>query len=129
VSLLQIHLNKKGCSGRGVRYRILTAAQLEQNELAAVKTLDEGFTGVEYTLETGRLGLLDMVTHVTEAGLKTLDAAKWMPLANGTLTTQWSTYFNTRDTMILKRVFQAEHGVSQAEVDDILSGKVEVLED
>lgn len=129
MALEQIHLNKKGCSGRGVRYRPLSISQMDKNELAAAKDLDEGFTQTEYSAKVLQFGLQDMIVSVTDPGLKTLDGATWHKLDTQTLAVTWETYFTTRDTSILRRIYNTEHGCSQVEVEEIMSGKVQVLEE
>lgn len=125
----RIHLDKKGCSGRGVRYRILTGPELEENEVQAAKLLDKDATRAAYNVGVMRLGLNMMIQAVTPKDVKDPATATWEAVDQSKLDIKWTEYFTTRDTVILKAIFEREHGCTEAEVQDILSGKVEELAD
>lgn len=125
----QIHLKGRGHSGRGVRYRVLKPSELDANEVAASKTLEEGFTASEYSVETMRLGLAVMVLAYTETNAKDLPSARWTQSDRAMLDRQWDALFTTRDTNVLRRIFREEHGVNDDEFEAIMAGKVEVLAD
>jgi len=127
--MFQIHLKGEGFSGRGVRYRILTPSELDRNEITAAKTLDDAFTRAEYQVEVQRLGCVQMIVAYTDEGVTETQTAKWTTASAATLDTQWDSVFCTKDSGVLRAIFQREHGVSKDEVDAILKGKAEVLAD
>jgi hypothetical protein len=127
--MFQIHLKGEGYSGRGVRYRILSPSELDRNEITAAKTLDDGFTRAEYQVEVQRLGVVQMIVSYTDGSVQDPQTAKWTPANSALLDTQWDSIFCTKDSGVLRAIFQREHGVSKEEVDAILKGKAEVLAD
>ena len=126
----QVHLKKPGCSGRGVRYRILKPSELDHNEMQAARGLEKDDTVLKYELDVLHMGLYMMVTAYTEPTQKDLNgSAKWIKADPDSLETQWNELFTTKDTVLLKAIYKREHGTSNAEVEEILSGKVDVLEE
>lgn len=126
----QVHLKKPGCSGRAVRYRILKPSELDHNEIQVARGLDKDDTVAQYQVEVQKLGLYMMVSAYSDPNPKDLNGgAKWTKVDPDAIEAQWNDIFTTKDTAILKQIYNREHGTSQAEVEDILSGKVDVLEE
>jgi len=127
--MFQIHLKARGCSGRGVRYRVLKPKEIDHHEIEAGKAVGKEGTIAEYNVEVKRMGLAAMVCEYTAPGLKEIGGAQWTKATAEQLDTGWDDIFNTKDTSILREIYNVEHGTSRVEVDDILAGKAEVLAD
>lgn len=149
-TLCQIHLRGPGYSGRAVRYRVLTPAQVDHNEKLAGESIGDKGTVYEFSNAAVKLGLETMIAQVTEAPVhvetrvevapdgakKTVqvprfDEAKWVAVNADVLCTPegWARFFTTKDTTLLKQVYGREHTVSPADLDAVLEGKVLVVAD
>ncbi len=125
-----------------VRYRVLSPAQVDEIEALAAGDMEQGSTIVDLNNATLKAGLERMVAQVSDpialvsaksddksAEAETVNAQrfkdlKWREVTPGELSTEWNKIFTARDTSLLRRVFQREHVVSEAEVEAVLSGKV-----
>jgi hypothetical protein len=127
--MFQIHLNRKGMSGRAVRCEGLTLKQIESAEASAASECNKESLQAEFNAKTVRYGLEFMVKEITDAGIHDPASAKWTPVNPTDLHMNWSKYFNPKDSALLKAIYAQEHGVSQEDLDAITLGKVEVLAD
>lgn len=130
--LQQIHLTgRAGYSGRAVRYRTLTAAQVERNEIEASKSVEKDSPAYVFVATVQKLGLEQMIVQVSEpVKPDKLGEAAWRDVSPEQLIGDgWKALFTVKDTEVLKRLYNDEYYVTKDEVDAILSGKVQVLAD
>jgi hypothetical protein len=125
-----IHLTGKGMSGRLVRYRVLTFPEVQHNETQVARGLTKDTTKAEYDAMLNDLGREQMVVAVSEPVTpeKRLEA-KWRQVDPTTLTLEWNKLFTTRDTAALRMLYDREHTVTTSDIEAIMAGKVEELED
>ena len=130
MNMLQIHLLGRGFSGRGVRYKILTTAQVDSVERAAQATLTKESLIAEYTANIARDGATLMIHSVTATPVTkgALEMAQWRVLKEGELAMCWDELFTPKDTALLRRAYEIEHSVSKDELDEIMGGKVTVVD-
>lgn len=125
--------------GRGVRYEILPTDMVEKILATAfAKLTADG--GNPSALELQRLatrnGARAMVKQVTKSLCRSAadqTAAKADPAAWRTITDaeyavdeEWAKLFGTKEEQLLSQVYDREHNVSQAEVNDVLGKATEV---
>ena len=128
--IYQIHLNKKGMSRRAVRYAVLPTSKVEAAEKAAALEVTKDSTMAEFGSKAERFGMEMMIHSISEpASDVDLPKAKWHVMTPDHLALKWGDYFGVKDTSLLRALYRQEHSVTQAEADEILSGKVAVIED
>jgi hypothetical protein len=124
----QIHLQGRGMCQRGVRYRVLTVDQIEHNERQIATELSKESSMMEYRAKVARLGLEEMIIAVSDPVTpEKIMSASWKAVTGDSLSRDWSTLFNAKDTAVLKSIYANEHTVSQEELDLIMAGKQTVL--
>lgn len=120
-------------SGRFVRYRTLTTTEIESNEKAAAADSTAETKVVEYNTKVERTGLAMMVTEYTERQAGKPDArpgpSAWKKPSGNELTMQWDAVFSAKDSAVLKSIYRSEHVASPSELDAIMAGKVQILEE
>lgn len=118
----QLHLNAKRCSGRGVRVRQLTPAQLDKIMLNAAKLLDPNSTTMlELRQAAMRDGINAMIVEYTEEkDLKDLGTAHWKKASLDYLNDHYSELFTGKDDKLLSAVYREYHEVDESEVKDIM---------
>jgi hypothetical protein len=130
-----IHLTGKGMSGRLVKYKILPMPEIERIEQQIGREVTKGTSVLEYSRKLNDVGRKSMIVAVTEpmspAERKATPPAaiKWQLLDIATVEIEWNRLFTTKDTVVLRSVYDQEHSISPAELEDIMAGKVEELED
>lgn len=124
-TIKQVHLNGRGCSGRGVRFRILSPLEDDQLELDAAKELPQGGSLLELRIIRYREAIKRMLVAYTEPGLTSeqLATAKWIKPDPSVLETDWGKIFGPRDDKFLVELYRHYHEVSKDEVEQIV-GKV-----
>lgn len=120
----RVHLVGPGHSGRYVRYRVLSSTEVDQVEKLASDEMEKDSNTFDLNTAVARNGLERMVVAVTEPA-KNGTVPAFTPCTPGELSTQWAKLFTARDTAVLKRLYQREHVVTEAEVDAIMEGKVQ----
>jgi len=125
----QIHLNAKRCSGRGIRVKSLTPAQLDRITLSAAKMLDESGTMVELHQLSMRDGINAMIIEYTvETDLKDLATATWKKTSPQELDNSYSTLFTGKDDKIISAVYREYHMANDDEIKDIMGKALDVAE-
>lgn len=137
-----ILLGARGCSGRAVRYRILSPDMVTHIEGQCSRALSKESTAYEFSEAVVMMALQEMIFEVSDpvsadrfagrAAKKGDPAPKPVEYRKVTpeqLHQAWSTYFNAKDTAILKRVYGFEHTVTGDELDAIMAGKVSTTTD
>lgn len=134
--MMQIVLNAKTCSGRGVRCRLLTLD--ERHKIYENAALDVGAeaTVMQLRVREGKDAVSAMVTDVTEkTGFKTPSElvkagadAGWKKVTFQELNDNSAKYFNAKDMSVLVNLFRKLHDVTDKEVDDILGEALEVTD-
>lgn len=134
--MIQVHLSGKRCSGRGVRFRELSASEVEENaENAAKVALDptakiNANAAMDLKKAEWRMGSKRMVVAVTKKeGLKDLSGAEWMPLTQAELDADWAKYFNAKDSAMLQALYREYHEISDEEIEAVVGKAVVVSED
>ena len=140
--LVQIHLSAKECSGRGVRFRVLTPSQHNAAAYAAASQAGKECTYVELRHMEFREGIKAMLVEVTEPGLVGENAlqgdVKWTKLDAEKLEMPGPLQydrkdgvglFTAKDIMVLVGMYKRFHEVSEAEVEDIAGKAVKVSVD
>ncbi len=129
----QVHLAAKnkdgkrtGYSGRAVRYRLLSSDEVSHIERECSKLIKPGTTNFEFSEAIASMGAQAMVTEVTEGPVdrEGLPTAKWMKVTQEQMLNSWSSFFNAKDTAVLKKLYQVDHGVNDKELEEIVEGKV-----
>lgn len=132
----QILLNRKNCSGRGVRLKAVGPSSMEAAQIDTAKLVDEKATNAEYSALLNRELLKRSIVSVTEAsGLKT--QAELLKVAP----TSWKSHtigeyeigkldelFTARDYTILIAIMRQIYDASQEDVDSIMGGALPVSE-
>ena len=139
----QIHLCLPGMSGRGVRFRQLTATQAREAKYMAVRGLADNASGYEAASRQWVAMVKRMLVSVTDqegiepsrdpdpesgdpgcAGLMA-EGVTWHELTLEQLETvkgEWSydALFTTRDDDMLQSICREENGLSEKDVKDIM---------
>ena len=123
----QLHLNAKRCSGRGVRIRQLSPAQLDSIVLNAAKLLDPGATMLELRQASMRDGINAMIVEYTEEEhLADLGSANWKKASLEFLNDNYSKLFTSKDDKILSAVYREYHEAEESEIRDIMGKALDV---
>lgn len=125
---IQVHLNLRGMSGRGVRLRVLpyTAIQAAQNE--AAKLVGPGAAFTEFRNAYHSAVLTHFVAAVTPPGQEKLtEKTPWRDVTVADLTSPTSEFclermFRAREIAILEQLFRAEHEITEDEL-ALITGK------
>lgn len=131
----QFVLSAKGCSGRGVRMRILDYSQRSQIAAEAAREVGKDATPAEWVAKETVDGIIATVLQITEAtGFKKAadlvgDAVKWKKVSADDLTAHLTDYFNVKDLGALDAAFRRYHDVTVKEIDDILGEAQDVTLD
>jgi|ERR1019366_900676 hypothetical protein len=114
-----------GFSGRGVRFRMLTADEAAHIKEQYAKEITPETTNVEYDAKVADAGLDKMILAYTEPVTpEKLPEAKWIVANYDTLSTSKATLFTAKDVDLLKTVYLMHHRVSTKELEDIMGGIV-----
>lgn len=131
----QLLLNAKGCSGRGVRMRVLDPTTRAAVKAESAKDLNKDSTFAEWEAKDAVMGVVATVLEMTErAGfakpseLRAEDVV-WKKLSPDDLTDHMMEYFNAKDLDALTKSFRALHDVTAKEVEDILGEALDVTVD
>ncbi len=128
--VFQVLLSGKRCSGRGVRFKELTAPDHDQLTLDAAKQLGPEGTMLELRKIESRMGVRSMIVGVTrQSGLKDLNAATWDKVTTADVEARWTEFFTAKDDAVLLDLFRSFHEVSQSEMEDISKTVIAVSED
>lgn len=127
----QIHLNAKGCSGRGVRVALLDPTQKFAVLEGAARDVGADATMMHLREREARDGVCAMVVEITEPGQKTLqgDGVAWKRVSAEHLDTHLDDVFNTKDFEVLKQLYRRWHDAALEEVDAIMGEALDVTED
>lgn len=137
----EVVLSAKGCSGRGVRFRELTAPEVDGLAVEAIKAIGSDATVAQFRIAETREGIVRMLTSVTRKGgltratVRELRPADWQPLTeadlmnpNGELAYE-KLFRNSKDHAVLGALFAQYHKVSQSELDAIVGEALPVSGD
>lgn len=119
-------------SGRGVRYEVLDADEVERIDAAAAAEISEGTTAVEYTRTVSNIGVRAMLRAVTTVnGLleeKAQEEATWRPTTAQELDLddKFKALFSSRDAAMLRAIYQRHHIVTEEDVKRIMGKEREV---
>lgn len=133
--LKQFVVSAKGCSGRGVRMRLLDFSQRQQVRAEAAKELPKDATFAEWTARENVDGIIATVVQITEGtGYKKAadllaDGVKWKKVSADDLSEHLTDYFNAKDLSVLSQAFRQYHDVSDKEIEDILGEAQDVTLD
>jgi hypothetical protein len=117
-------------SGRFVVYRLLSTTEIEQNEAVAAAESKETTSAVEYNAKVEGFGVKMMVLEYSPVAKKgEIPAPDRWTKAGNELQLQWSSIFNAKDTAILKGIYRSKHVALKSELDEILAGEQQLLED
>lgn len=129
----EIVLSAKGCTGRGVRFRELTAPEVDGLAVEAIKAINnKDATVAEFRVAETREGIVRMLCAVTKKGgltkatIRELRPTDWQQLTqadlmnpNGDLAYE-KLFSNSKDHAVLGAIFAQYHKVSQSELDAIV---------
>lgn len=132
-------LNAKGCSGRAIKLRELSASEVDQCSINASKTISESSTNAEYVVAKHRsLNYLALVGVTTKGKLKTLEevlalpASDWAPLTQLVLESggplSFASLFNAKDDAVISGIVQRMHLVSAEDIEAIMGKALDVSE-
>ena len=133
-------LNAKGCSGRAVKIRELSASEVDQCAINASKAINGEATNAEYVIEKHRaMNHMALVGVTTRTSMKTLDEvlavpeSEWTPLTQLVLESggplSFGALFNAKDDAVISGIIQRLHLVSAEDIDAIMGKALEVSED
>lgn len=129
----QVLLNASKCSGRGVKFRQLTADEADSCLLDAAKIAGQNATGLEIKKLEWRLGVRAMIVEVTvDKGLKDesqLQTAQWKKVDRVWLDQNFSELFNVKDGKILESLYRQFHEVNDEEIEQIAGKALPVSAD
>ena len=133
-------LNGRGCSGRAVKIRELSAEEVDKCAINASKIMGDGATNAEYGITKHREMNFAAVVGVTTIGnFKTLDEvlaagpsawAKLSPLIleqSGPLS--YASLFRAKDDAVISGIVQRLHFVSGEDIEAIMGKALSVSED
>lgn len=140
--MFQALLNVPGCSGRGVRYRLLPPSERDAVLKKAASAAGEKASGIDMRLTEFREGIKAMLVSVTaETGFTTFEQlagtaekpTKWEALSAEKLELpgplMYDALFNAKDDAVLTGLYRRAHEVTQAEVDAIAGKALPVSAD
>ncbi len=119
-------------SGRGIRYAILTPTQQDAASAAAARLLDKTATVQEYIATEKRVGVELMVKEYSTNLLPGKSAADpgfvWSKYETDGTATKYNEVFGAggKDHAIIGKVYEQEHGISQNDLNDVLSRAIAV---
>lgn len=131
----QFVLKAKGCSGRGIRMRILGPVKRAAIRAESAKQLDEQSTQAEWLARENVMGIIATVTETTQKiGFKSTsellgDGVEWKKLDPEDMEEHLADYFNAKDLDALAKTFRILHDVTDREVEDILGEAQDVTVD
>jgi len=117
---------RKGCSGRGVRVRVLDATTRFAIREESGKGLSPEATMIEWKVKEGIDGVVACVAQITEsAGFKTLDemgapTVAWKSVTAEYLHDHLTDYFSAKDLDALVGIFRKLHDLDPKELEDIM---------
>ncbi len=125
----RIHLAGAGLSGRSVRYKVLSMPDVDAIEVSNIKAADKDASMWEIKQGIAMDGVRAMIQEVSEPHKPNQPAqdVQWRKVDAKTLMLEWAKLFTTKDTSVLRRLYDREHVVSEKEVDDLFAGKVSEL--
>lgn len=119
----------EGYSGRAVRFRVLTTAEIDHIKALVAGEVTENTKLSQYNDMLAAVGVEQMVTGVSEPVTpETLGAAKFRAMTPEAMAADRRTLFTTKDFELLRKLYFREHHVSDAEVEDIMGGIVGVVD-
>ncbi len=128
----QLLLGAKGCSGRGVRMRLLDSGTRMQIREEAAKELGESATIAQWQAREAVMGIVATVVEVTrKTGFKKADellSAEWEKVSADDLEKRLADLFCAKDLDALARIFRTLHDVTEKEIEDILGEALDVAE-
>lgn len=126
----QIHLSAKGCSGRGVRFRLLAPTEVDTATIDAAKQLGPEGTLAELRILEGREALKRMIVAYTEPGLsaEAVLSATWIKALPEVLETDYGRIFPAKDDKVLYGIYKRFHEVSADDIDQIVGKALDVAE-
>ena len=132
----QVLLNRKNCSGRGVRLKAVGPNAVQAAQIDTGKLVDEKATNAEYGALLHRELLKRSLVAVTEqSGLTTQDELLKVPPAGWKSHTigeyevgKLDELFTARDYTILIAIVRQIYDASQEDVDSIMGGALPVSE-
>ncbi len=132
MDVSQILLSATNCSGRGVRYKLLTPSERERVQLNAGKHVGPDTTILELRNLENRFGVQAMIVAYTkQTGFKDesklmVENVVWQNTDAMELEDQYNKLFTAKDDAVLCRVYQKNHEVSESEVDAIMGKSIQV---
>lgn len=126
----QIHLSAKGCSGRGVRVRLLGPTEVDQATIDAAKQMGpEGVVAELRVLEASEF-IKRMLVAYTEPNLSAeeLLTANWIQADPSLIETEYGRIFNAKDDRVLYGLYRHYHQISAEEIDQIVGKAIDVAE-
>ena len=125
-----------GFSGRGVRLHTIDAEEKDLAAACAAREVGVDATAGEYTRRRLRECVNRCIVEVTrERELTDLAGAAWMRLTQqdldgaGAGKHSAATLFTAKDVDVLNGWFQSEHDASQADLEAVMGGAIEVVSD
>jgi len=129
MSTFQLHLKGTGLSGRVVRYKTLSAGEVDQLTLDAAKSIGEAGTFLELRKAEWREGTRRMLVGVSEP-VDTMEGVKVRKVQPVDLDgDNYDDLFTPRDHSVLVGLYRALHEVTQEEITAIMGKALPVSED
>lgn len=131
----QFLLSASGCSGRGVRIRMLSAAQRAGVVEAEAKRLGPEASGFELDAAVGIATVCAVVVAYTkETGFKKAadlveKSPTWVPTGAEWLDDHYAEVFNAKDVSAIVAIFRKLHIATDKEIEDILGEALDVTSD
>lgn len=134
TAMKQFCLSAKGCSGRGVRMRMLDPILRQTIKDEAAKDLGPDATVAQWEAKQGVAGIVATVLEITDKSGYANAAAlvgdvAWKKVSDDHLQEHLADYFNAKDLDALVKIFRKLHDVEAKEVDDILGEALDVTAD
>lgn len=118
----QVVLDGARCSGRGIKFRQLSAAEHDAVRTDAAKVIGDAGTMFDLRKAEMRLGAKRMLTAVTvKTGLKQVDIlkAEWQAVNEQVLDEKYEKFFTAKDHSVLCALYHKYHELDASELDDI----------
>jgi hypothetical protein len=118
-----------GFSGRVVRVSPLPIETIDALEVAAARELPPNANGAEYSSIFARMALEAFVVAVSEpCDPKDRTTVAMRPVTAEQMNRERKKLFTPKDQILLKRIYDQMHAVSQKELDDIMGGAIGVVD-
>lgn len=127
AQIFEVVLDASGCSGRKVRFKVLTSAEVDKLSLDAAALQTDNASSLEYSAERIRLGIQRMLVSVeSEAGSGQLVKTSAAALSGDGDDSYNALFSNSKDNAVLGMLFSRYHDISRKDVEDIM-GKAQAV--